>query len=75
MVALAVFRMSPVYSTPTRINTKGFRKSDGFMVIQNAGIPYRTIIPRISERIVSFWAEDPGTRIPGRLDSQPRQKD
>jgi hypothetical protein len=52
MVALVLFRMSPEYSTPARINTKGFRKSDGFMVIQNAGIPYRTMIPRISERIV-----------------------
>jgi len=37
-----------------------YGKSEGLIAIQKAGIPYRTIKPRISRRNFSFSAKDPG---------------
>jgi len=44
----------PEYSTPARITTRGFLRSEGLIVIQKPGIPYRTIILECSNASPAF---------------------
>jgi hypothetical protein len=64
IAAVAAGKLSLEYSTPARIRTRGFCKSAGLMVTQNAVIPSRKINPWISERNFTFWEKDPGTCMP-----------
>jgi hypothetical protein len=45
--------VSGIFKT-TKAENGGFRKSEGLMVIQKAGMPWRAIKPLISERLLSF---------------------
>ena len=64
IAALAAGRISSGHSISANFRTRGFRKSDGLIVNQNAGIPYRAIKPLIWDRIISFCECDSGTEKP-----------